>query len=111
MRAADRAGKSVYDYRADQRTQQETYSTDGGTEEAPIAEDEFVDVAVFVFFPNVRPRGDGSRHSYFVLKAQISTMALNGLTPEEAETMSESGGTGDTGDTGNTGSGGGNSGR
>ena len=106
MRAADRAGKSVYDYRTDQRAQQENYSTDSGSEETPIAEDEFVDVAVFVFFPNVRPRGDGSRHAHFVLKAQISTMALNGLTPEEAETMNQSDGTGNTG---NTGSGGGDS--
>ncbi len=104
MRAADRAGKSVYDYRADQRAAQENYSTDSGTEDAPIAEDEFVDVAVFVFFPNVRPRGDGSLNSYFVLKAKISTLALNGLTPEEAETMNQSGGTGNTGSTGSTGS-------
>jgi len=106
MRAADRAGKSVYDYRADQRAQQENYSTDSGSEETPIAEDEFVDVAVFVFFPNVRPRGDGSRHEYFVLKAQISTLALNGMTPEDAETISQSGGAGTTG---GTGSGGGDS--
>lgn len=93
MRAAGRAGKSVYDYRAEQRARQENYATDVGTEETPIAADEFVDVGVFVFFPNVRPAGDGSRHAYFVLKAQISTMALNGLTPEEAETMNQSGNT------------------
>lgn len=109
MRAAERAGKSVYDYRAEQRTQQENYSTDSGSEETPIAEDEFVDVAVFVFFPNVRPRDDGSKHAYFVLKARISTLALNGLTPEEAETVNKSSGTG-TGTTG-TGSTGGDSGR
>ena len=110
MRAAERAGKSVYDYRAEQRNQQENYSTDGGTEDTPIADDEFVDVAVFVFFPNVRQRGDGSQHSYFVLKAQISTLALNGLTPEEAETMSKSTGTGTSG-AGDSSSSGGNSGR
>jgi prepilin-type N-terminal cleavage/methylation domain-containing protein len=112
MRAAERAGKSVYDYRAEQRTHQENYSTDTGTEETPIAEDEFVDVAVFVFFPNVRPRSNAPPHAYFVLKAQISTMALNGLTPTEAETMNKSSGTGTsgTGATG-TGSSGGDSGR
>ncbi len=104
IRGAQRAGKSLYDFRTEQRAKQENYSTDSGTEETPIAEDEFVDVAVFVFFPNVRPRGDGSRHAYFVLKARISTLALNGLTPEEAETLNKSGTTAGAGAAGSGGS-------
>ena len=88
---------SVYDYRTKQRTDQENYATDSSTEETPIADDEFVDVAVFVFFRKVRPSEDGVDQSYFVLKAKLSTMALNGMTPEEAETMNESEATGATG--------------
>ena len=91
LRAADRAGKSLYDYREGQRTDQENYRTEGD-DALPISEDEFVDVAVFVFFPNVR-RGE-SGESYIVLKARISTLALNGLTPEEAESLDQGAGTG-----------------
>ncbi len=105
MRGAQRTGMSVYDYRARQRTDQENYSTDGGSEETPIAEDEFVDLAVFVFFRKVRPSEDGVDQSYFVLKAKISTMALNGMTPEEAETMNSSGTTPDGGSSSMSGSG------
>ena len=96
---------TVYDYRTRQRTEQENYSTDGGSEETPIAEDEFVDLAVFVFFRKVRPSEDGVDQSYFVLKAKISTMALNGMTPEEAETMNSSGTTPDGGSSSMSGSG------
>ena len=105
IRGAGRAGMSVYDYRAKQRADQETYGTDSGTEETPIAEDEFLDVAVFVFFPKVRPSDDGVDQSYFVLRARISTLALNGMTPEEAESLNESGsGTGSASGSGSIGS-------
>ena len=50
------------------------------------SESEFEDVMVVVYFPNIRPRAEDSREeSTFTLKAKISTMALEGLTPEEAQ--------------------------
>ena len=74
-------------------------------EEAPPSEDEFEEVAVVIRFPNARFPTRGGEFSFFVLKARLSTMAIEGLTPEEAETLSgdDSNSSGDPGGSGNSG--------
>jgi len=55
-------------------------------EDKAPSESEYEDVAVIVYFPNVRPSDEDARaRSSFTLKAKISTMALQGLTPDEAQ--------------------------
>lgn len=59
------------------------------------SEDEFEDVAVVVYFPDVLRRDvDVPVDATFMLKAKISTMAIEGLTPEQAEVVAESRGGG-----------------
>ncbi|MHC5066025.1 MAG: type IV pilus modification PilV family protein [Planctomycetota bacterium] len=54
-------------------------------EDKAPSEAELEDVMLVVYFPNIRPSDSDSREeSTFTLKAKISTMALDGLTPEEA---------------------------
>ncbi len=76
-------------------------------EEKAPSETEFEEVAVIVYFPNVRPsETDSNPESNFMLRRRISTMALQGLTPEQAEVVSESMGEGSAGgSTGSEGSG------
>ncbi len=55
-------------------------------EDKAPSEAELEDVMVVVYFPNIRPSKDDSREeSTFTMKAKISTMALDGLTPDEAQ--------------------------
>lgn len=60
-------------------------------EERIPSEDDFEDVAVVVYFPDLRKRdSDAESFSTFMLKAKVSTMAIEGLTPDEAEVVAES---------------------
>jgi len=83
LRKARQKGMNFYDYR--EQTQNDEFDRDH-EEDSPPSEDETEQVAVFVFFPNVRNPED---RSYFMLKATLSTLAIQGLTPEEAETANE----------------------
>lgn len=53
------------------------------------SETEFEQVAVVVFFPKLNARFEGQRES-FIIKSKISTLALSGLTPEQARQIAES---------------------
>lgn len=80
VRRAQALGLSMNEY-TDHLLEQEL------ADKAP-SESEYEDVAVVVYFPNVRPSDEYTRDtSSFTLKAKISTMALQGLTPEEARAI------------------------
>ena len=82
LRRAQSSGVSFSDYE-DQLLEEEL-------EERIPSEDEFEDVAVVVYFPNVAARDeDDPAESAFMLRATVSTMAIEGLTPEEAELARE----------------------
>jgi hypothetical protein len=99
QRRARSLGVSFFEYQQDTRVAEEERLQ---KEELVPSEDEFEEVAVFVFFPNVRP-GEGPEFSHFVLKGRLPTLAIEGLTPEEAEEIDKSG-TAATGTTPLTGS-------
>lgn len=72
----------------------------------PPSESEFEQVAVVVFFPKLNARYEGQQES-FVIKSKISTLALSGLTPEQARQIAEAQGPGDDAAAGSAGTGGG----
>jgi len=57
------------------------------------SETEFEQVAVAVFFPKLNARFDGQRES-FLIKAKVSTLALSGMTPEQAKQIADAQGVG-----------------
>ncbi|MFK7741640.1 MAG: hypothetical protein AB8H80_15085 [Planctomycetota bacterium] len=57
-------------------------------EQAPSA-DEFEEVAVVVYFPKYDPDYEGQREA-LLIKARVSTLAISGLTPDQAETLAQS---------------------
>ena len=70
---------------------EEQLSEDAATrliENAPSAT-EFEEVAVIVYFPKLDPDYEGQKEA-LVLKARLSTLALSGLTPEQAAAVAES---------------------
>ncbi len=87
-RQALHQGITLDEYR--QERKQEDYDREMEEANAIPSETEMVDVAVFVFFPNMRQRDGESDRSYFTLKANVSTMAIQGMTPEETSTLAES---------------------
>ncbi|MBL8728834.1 MAG: prepilin-type N-terminal cleavage/methylation domain-containing protein [Planctomycetes bacterium] len=60
-------------------------------EKAPSATD-FEEVAVVVYFPKMNADYPGQQDN-LLIKAQLSTLALSGLTPTQAETLAASKGT------------------
>jgi prepilin-type N-terminal cleavage/methylation domain-containing protein len=91
LRRARAQGLSMIDYEDKIRAEE--------LEERMPSETDLEDVAVVVYFPNVRPGEDANAwQSHFMLKAKVSTMALEGLTPEEvAQKEAAAGGTPGTG--------------
>jgi prepilin-type N-terminal cleavage/methylation domain-containing protein len=78
LRRAQSQGLSMIEYE-DQLREQEL-------EERIPSEDELEDVAIVVYFPNIRPSDeDQPEFNSFMMKAKVSTMAIEGLTPELAE--------------------------
>ncbi len=61
------------------------------------SESELEEIAVVVFFPKLDAQFEGQKES-FVIKTKVSTLALSGLTPEQARQIAESQGQG-SGDT------------
>mgnify|MGYP000909760776 CR=1 FL=1 len=61
-------------------------------EKAPSAT-EFEEVAVAVFFPKLDPTFEGQQEA-LLIKARLSTLAISGLTPEQAMAVAESKGQG-----------------
>lgn len=60
-------------------------------EKAPTATD-FEEVAVVVYFPKMNADYEGQKDA-LLIKAQLSTLALSGLTPTQAEALAASKGT------------------
>ncbi|MFO1078725.1 MAG: type II secretion system minor pseudopilin GspI [Planctomycetota bacterium] len=56
-------------------------------EETP-SETELVDVGVIVYFPKVNADREGDRNA-LMIKAKISTLAISGMTPEQAKSLAE----------------------
>ncbi|MGE0141723.1 MAG: prepilin-type N-terminal cleavage/methylation domain-containing protein [Planctomycetota bacterium] len=87
LREANARGMSMIEYE-DQLREQEL------ADKVP-SEDEFEDVAILVTFPNIRPSEDENDATRsFMLRASISTMAIQGLTPEQSEQIAEARGEG-----------------
>lgn len=83
LREAQRLGLSAQDY--EDRNLQDI--NDRLAESAPSA-DEFEDVAVVVYFPKV----DGDfpeQEEALLIKARVSTLAISGLTPDQAQSLAE----------------------
>ncbi|MCA8956512.1 MAG: type II secretion system protein [Planctomycetes bacterium] len=87
LRKAKASGMSFYDYKEKAQLKEDERQQKA---EEPPSEDQIEEVAVFVFFPNLRP--EQTETGFFVLKARMSTMAIEGLTPDEAETRAKASG-------------------
>lgn len=74
-------------------------------EERAPTEDEFEEVGVIVYFPKLNPDYPDQRDALMV-KARLSTLAISGLTPEQASAVAASRGQGGAG--GEAGAAGGN---
>jgi len=102
MRRARQKGQNLRDYRESLRQEE----LDLEKENEVPSEDELEEVLVVVYFPEVRPDDEGQRgEASFKLRAKVSTLAIEGLTPEDATEMArarglETEGTGTTGTTG-----------
>lgn len=91
-RKASSEGLTYYEYQ-DKLAQEQT---DRELAEKTPDELQFEDVAVMVVFPKTRIDQEGDDH--FLLRDQLSTLALSGMTPEQAELIAKSKGEGATGD-------------
>jgi prepilin-type N-terminal cleavage/methylation domain-containing protein len=91
-RKASNEGLSFYEYQ-DKVAQEQT---DRELAEKTPDELQFEDVAVMVLFPKTSLEEEGDDH--FLLKDRLSTLALSGMTPEQAELIAKSRGEGATGD-------------
>lgn len=83
-RKASQKGLSYGDYQ-DQLRQQED---ERARQEKAKAETDFQDVAVVVYFPHARLDKEGE--DALVLKAKVSSLAVSGLTPDQARQDAES---------------------
>ena len=84
-RKASSRGMSALEYQDQQAAEEYERRVDN---KAP-SETEFEQVAVVVFFPKLNAHFEGQQES-FVIKSKISTLALSGLTPEQARQIAES---------------------
>ncbi len=88
LRTARQKGLSLDDYRREQ------VQTEYEADKLP-AEDDFEEVAVIVYFPNVSlDKDDTKLEETFTLKAKVSTLAIHGMTPEQAESLAAQNGEG-----------------
>lgn len=81
---AQERGLSFSDYR-DQQAEEDYRRR---TEEQVPSENEFEDVAVAIYFPKLNPDYEGEKEA-LVIKAKLSTLALSGLTPDEAAQIAD----------------------
>jgi prepilin-type N-terminal cleavage/methylation domain-containing protein len=91
-RKASARGLTALEYQDELAAEEYQRRIDG---QAP-SEDEFEQVAVVVYFPKLNARYEGQRES-FLIKSRISTLALSGLTPEQARQIAEAQGSEDSG--------------
>ena len=66
---------------------------DGLNDKAPSADD-FEEVAVVVYFPKLEATYPGQQEM-LLIKARISTLAISGMTPDEASSLQEAEGSAD----------------
>jgi type II secretory pathway pseudopilin PulG len=83
-RRARSRGLSAADYQ-DQRSQDTTRRL---AEKAPSATD-FEEVAVVVYFPKLNAQYEGQKDA-LLIKARLSTLAISGMTPEQAQAIAQS---------------------
>ena len=87
LRRAQSQGISIREYE-DQIREEEL-------EEKTPSETDLEEVAVVVYFPNVRPSEiNNNWQSHFMLKARISTLAIEGLMPDEVADLEGQAGAG-----------------
>lgn len=84
MRRANSRGLSYFEYQDQLAKDEEARQR----QEKPPSETDFEEVAVVVFFPTMNP--EQKHDDAFVLKAKVSTLALAGMTPEQAQVFAES---------------------
>lgn len=99
-RRASQKGLTLQEYRDQER--QEDYDID--EDQKLPSEDEFEDVLVVVYFPEVRITNEERGEATFKLRARLPTLAIEGLTPDEASSMAKARGLEAAGDPGSTGS-------
>lgn len=94
LRMARQKGMSYLDYQ--EQRMDDLYGADDDPENQVPSEDDYEDVLVVVYFPNVRISEDSSQPEVtYSLKTKVSTLALQGLTPEQAEALADSMGSGE----------------
>lgn len=98
LRKAEARGISALDY--ENEIAAEEYQR--RVESKAPSESEFEEIAVVVFFPKLDASYDGQKES-FIIKTKVSTLALSGLTPEQAQQIAESQGQGGDADAGGSG--------
>lgn len=81
-RRARQKGMSIDDY----RTSMEEQEFEDEDDRVPT-ETDLEDVMVVVYFPNVRAR---KGESVYAIREKVSTLAIQGLTPEQAEILAKS---------------------
>ncbi|HEX6811431.1 MAG TPA: prepilin-type N-terminal cleavage/methylation domain-containing protein [Planctomycetota bacterium] len=84
-RRASEQGLSAMEYK--EKLDEEDYQRKLA-EKAPSADD-FEEVAVVVYFPKMPPEYENQKDA-LLIKARISTLALSGLTPKQAEAVAAS---------------------
>lgn len=104
FRDAQARGLSAADYSA-QRVTEEQDAALRLTTEAPSAT-KFEVVAVAVYFPKLDPDVEGQQET-LIIKARLSTLALRGMTPDEAERLAAASGEGEGAAAGGAGNAGG----
>lgn len=83
-RRANERGLSAADY----ESQQQEDVNERLAEKAP-SETEFEEVAVVVYFPKLDPEYEGQQDA-LLIKARLSTLAISGMTPKEAQQVAAS---------------------
>jgi hypothetical protein len=94
FRRARERGLSAADYEEQQLEDAATRLA----EKAPSAT-EFEEVAVAVYFPKLEPNYPGQKDA-LMIKARLSTLAISGMTPEQAQAIAQSKGEGGAGASG-----------
>jgi prepilin-type N-terminal cleavage/methylation domain-containing protein len=83
-RSAKQKGVSLDDYR------QQLIAKQTGDENTIPSESEYEEVAVIVYFPNVTlDSEDEKEEETYTLKAKVSTLAIHGMTPEQAQSLAD----------------------
>lgn len=89
MRRARELGLSAQDYE-----DQQLDDINERLAETPPNADDFEECAVLVYFPKFDPDFEGQQE-ILLIKSRVSTLAISGLTPEDADALQQANTTGD----------------